>query len=390
MVSRAGQGVKCQLPLHEAVVPTQRAHTLPSRKAFVLGLLALVVVLALRYLVKVQVTVRWRTPAGLLQQSSSNRHCRNTCYKAHDGVCDEGRPHKDPSKQHYQQQQQAAQGMPDGVSAVHCDLGTDCSDCGSWLGRQAHESWSRAQLPIAFLKSHNVSVRSRLTSASAGPVNLTVAFTDPALDWDVSKYIQQEGVLEVGISQVFYTLLSGRCSSTGPGGLVVDVGANFGWFSLLAAKLGCRVVAWEPVPQFLAFLSHNLARNNLSHKVEVRPTVVAKPPGSKKVVVIPSHGIWGTAGIAGLNVDPVAGGRVAELQQVEVVSEGLDNVLAGQHVDLMKIDVEGYEPDVLATATGLLAARAIDNIVLEYSPGVYERADRRVSLDTFQNACMHG
>jgi hypothetical protein len=40
--------------------------------------------------------------------------------------------------------------------------------------------------------------------------------------------------------QVFYKLLAGRCSSAGPGGLVADVGANFGWHALLSAYLGCR------------------------------------------------------------------------------------------------------------------------------------------------------
>jgi hypothetical protein len=45
----------------------------------------------------------------------------------------------------------------------------------------------------------------------------------------------------------------------------------------------CRVIAWEPVPQFRALLSHNLARNRLSHLVAVRPTVVADPPGTKQV-----------------------------------------------------------------------------------------------------------
>lgn len=45
---------------------------------------------------------------------------------------------------------------------------------------------------------------------------------------------------------------------------------------------------------------------------------------------------------------------------------------------LLLQDVEGYEPDVLATAASLLAAGSIDNIILEYSPGVYERANRQV------------
>jgi predicted RNA methylase len=35
-----------------------------------------------------------------------------------------------------------------------------------------------------------------------------------------------------------------RCAQNG---LVLDVGANFGYYSLFAASLGCRVLAFEPV-----------------------------------------------------------------------------------------------------------------------------------------------
>jgi hypothetical protein len=47
-----------------------------------------------------------------------------------------------------------------------------------------------------------VSVRARHTSSLAAPANFSFAFTDPALDWDVSKHVQQDGLLEIGISQV--------------------------------------------------------------------------------------------------------------------------------------------------------------------------------------------
>lgn len=46
---------------------------------------------------------------------------------------------------------------------------------------------------------------------------------------------------------------------------------QFGYYTLLAASMGCRVVAWEPVPFFAAYLKYGLLRNNLTHRVEVRP-----------------------------------------------------------------------------------------------------------------------
>ena len=58
-----------------------------------------------------------------------------------------------------------------------------------------------------------------------------------------------------------------------PGGaraLVLDVGANFGYFALGAAAAGCRVIAWEPIQLFRAFLHHGIALNHLTHLIRVR------------------------------------------------------------------------------------------------------------------------
>ncbi len=64
-----------------------------------------------------------------------------------------------------------------------------------------------------------------------------------------------------------------------------------------------RVLAFEPVPHFRAFLEYNVHLNNLHHLVDVRPNVVSHVNGQPMTMVVPSTGIWGTAGIDGLNID---------------------------------------------------------------------------------------
>lgn len=62
--------------------------------------------------------------------------------------------------------------------------------------------------------------------------------------------------------------------------------------------------------------------------------------------------------------------------QFNVTGETLDQVLLPQDlrkIALLKIDVEGFEPHVLAGASQLLQKQLIDNILLEYSPHVIER-----------------
>jgi len=60
------------------------------------------------------------------------------------------------------------------------------------------------QLPIAFLRSHNISVRSRLVNPQSGAplTGLSFAYVDPTLDVDVSRQMETGGVVEMGISQV--------------------------------------------------------------------------------------------------------------------------------------------------------------------------------------------
>ena len=131
-------------------------------------------------------------------------------------------------------------------------------------------------------------------------------YTNWSMDTDVSKFMHQVSLIEKGITQIFRDVLRGSCiRSDGSRALVLDVGANFGYYSLYAAKLGCRqvgtqclpiralypkrgtqacahcppslcrVIAWEPVPRFRAFFEWAVAANDLGHLITIRPRVVS-------------------------------------------------------------------------------------------------------------------
>lgn len=63
------------------------------------------------------------------------------------------------------------------------------------------------------------------------------------------------------------------------------------------------MIAWEPVPQFRAFLAYNRRLNHLESLVEIRDTAVVEVGGRLYNLTVPQRGIWGTAGIDGLNID---------------------------------------------------------------------------------------
>ena len=101
-------------------------------------------------------------------------------------------------------------------------------------------------------------------------------YTDPKKDIDVSGGMASGRMVE-GMSSRYFGALSRECCANG--GLMLDVGANFGYYSLLAASQGRRVVAWEPVPVFRAFLELGVRLNNFSHLVHVRAAAVSNESG---------------------------------------------------------------------------------------------------------------
>ncbi|KAG2452620.1 hypothetical protein HYH02_002857 [Chlamydomonas schloesseri] len=334
--------------------------------------------------------------------------CTNSCSKARNGVCEEGRVARAVAEAGVSQEAANREVL------VYCDLGTDCEDCGPWETTSPSFStpWEAepAMGPIRLLQSKDVQVRVRAAGVPADAA-FRFAYTDPEADVDVSKSAHSKGVVERGISEILYGLLRDRCfssnassssSTRGAAGasghvaaaggshggqqpqnlepqqpLFVDVGANFGWFTLMAARLGCRVVAYEPVPLFRAFLTFALHLNGLGGgRVLVRPVAASDVGGGRRLrLVVPSRGIWGTAGVEGLNIDGAIEGSKSETIEVDAVRLDEEDALmaAGARVAALKVDVEGWEPAVIRGAEGLLKRGSVEDIIMEYSPGVPER-----------------
>ena len=83
----------------------------------------------------------------------------------------------------------------------------------------------------------------------------------------VSANMASKRVVEPFYNLYFQKLSQSCCAR---GGLMLDVGANFGYYSILAAKMGCRVVAWEPVPVFRAFVEVRAPRPLLWARARAR------------------------------------------------------------------------------------------------------------------------
>ena len=85
----------------------------------------------------------------------------------------------------------------------------------------------------------------------------------------VSRRIAEEGIWEPYETSLVMDLLH-------PGAVFVDVGANIGYFTVLAATTAGKVFAFEPDPENFRLLEANLALNALQRKVTAVPAALAE------------------------------------------------------------------------------------------------------------------
>jgi len=124
-----------------------------------------------------------------------------------------------------------------------------------------------------------------------------------------------------------------------PDAIVIDIGANIGLFSLLAAQKGAKVQAFEPEPDNFAILQRN-CQLNAADDVTARQAAVSTASGVSTLYLHDNTGYTGRHSLF-----PGRGTRT-----IEVSSLTLDEIVASagrDSVDLVKIDCEGSEYDII-------------------------------------------
>ncbi|SFM64334.1 methyltransferase, FkbM family [Ectothiorhodospira mobilis] len=143
------------------------------------------------------------------------------------------------------------------------------------------------------------------------------------------------------------------------GGLMVEVGANLGYFSLLwaAAHPDNRVQAFEPAPRNLQLFWQSIRDNQLQDRISVFPVAA----GPRLEVADFDSGPDAQTGWGG-----VVNNAATATSPSRVIVAPLDTLLAQvPFVDVLKIDVEGFDTQVLEGCHTLLAERRIGKIYFE-------------------------
>lgn len=151
------------------------------------------------------------------------------------------------------------------------------------------------------------------------------------------------------------------------GDRVVDVGGNYGYYTLLLADLvgpGGRVHAIEPNPAVAELLRRSVLLNGFAGWTGVHELAGGAQAGSATLVV-PAHEPKNAALVADSAPLPAA----AEQHRVAVAA--LDELLAGEtRVDFLKIDAEGAEEAIIEGMANILR-RDRPEMVLEFNTARY-------------------
>jgi FkbM family methyltransferase len=211
-----------------------------------------------------------------------------------------------------------------------------------------------------FLQAHSNATLSRAVSA---PHRVQMVELDdyklyfsPA-DYLVGGFIAQWGFYERNVVRELRALLK-------PGDVFLDIGANIGYFSLLAASLvgeTGKVIAFEPNPENCALLWLSMLENGYTN-IELHPYAADE---QEKLFMLEVEGSNGRLIPENLNDGFVtfagdAGGPLPGRLSFPVRSVALDTALAAvDRIDVIKIDVEGAEPR---------AMRGMHNTIQKHRP----------------------
>ncbi len=160
----------------------------------------------------------------------------------------------------------------------------------------------------------------------------------------------------------------------------LDVGANMGTYSMIAAHTGASVYSFEAIPT---------TAEKLKHIIELNPSLI------KKIKIIPAA-VNDVSGIVTMTDGDISSlnhildkndGQISTEKYITVNAICLDEIETDKPVAAMKIDVEGAEESVLKGAKKILENEALSIIIME----VLSNEDKCLTIlrDYGFNACRY-
>jgi FkbM family methyltransferase len=165
-------------------------------------------------------------------------------------------------------------------------------------------------------------------------------------DLSVTPHLALEGTYEDRITKAWLSLIS-------PESTVIDIGANFGYYGALAAqrtdKKKSKVIYFEANPHLIPYIRKTLAVNWINEQSVVENLGLAGKEGHATLHILKDYIGSSSLHTAG-HIDSFMHGKMyTEVsEEVKIRTVTLDNYCKEhnvKNVDLIKMDIEGYEED---------------------------------------------
>lgn len=186
-------------------------------------------------------------------------------------------------------------------------------------------------------------------------------------DLSVTPHLLLDGCWERWVTDTFLARLR-------PGMTVVEIGANIGYYTLLAArKVGPsgRVYAFEANPEVFQILFENLSINGLLDTVAIENKAVVERPGPLQFYSLSRF--HGSGSVTEFSRECLSKYH-EEMRTIEVEGVSLDSYFPEQmrRIDFIRMDAEGSEPRILRGAVRLLKQNPEISILCEFDPAMLE------------------
>lgn len=184
---------------------------------------------------------------------------------------------------------------------------------------------------------------------------------------DIGTHLMLGGLWEPNYATAFCNLLK-------PGDTVLDIGANHGFYSIIAAPRiapNGRVYAFEPSKSFYDLIKASVSINGLGSVISVENLALGDAEGD---VVLQFDRHWsGGANIGGGRPGDAAAVRGLESETVKCVA--LDHYLGDKlaKVDVIKMDIEGAEGIALKGMSAIIDRSKELKMMLEFCPAMMSR-----------------
>jgi len=196
-------------------------------------------------------------------------------------------------------------------------------------------------------------------------------------DISLAPHIMRGSVWEDHMTNLIKRLLE-------PGMTFVDVGANFGWFTLVAAKeVGGqgKVIAVEANPETCDLLTSNVEINGYADRVVSWQKAAWHENASLEFHVMRKH--KGSASVRS-EVRDSARAFHDETETIRVDAMRLDDMVGDQMVHMVKIDAEGAEPNVMRGMRGIIERNKDLCVSVEFASCWYPDGGAQRFLDEIE------